>query len=472
MSTVTENENAVNTTVLMSSTADLTGFNGTNPELEASQDSEMREPWEGILGIQGSGTDDGRMIELVDVGHRELPVPFHVQTQIQEGHLTAECCGRIESIVRIPLSEFERRDEFDLSNTREDAFIIWGEGTLDGSDHADDAKRMLDNGAGVSLDGLRYSGNLWNKEDLSLVEIEGSDLSEVLSKVESGEYLRGLSGDIAGVTVVGTPAYKEAKVLIASAQLRFLPKATVLTASAAPVKPPLAWFQNPNFTELTPLKITKEGQVYGHLADWDGCHVGFQGMCVPPFRSAAGCAFFNTGALLTAEGEEVSVGKIMFSMDGEGHADDRLSYLEAQKWYDNATKVGAFVTAGEDQFGTWLAGALRPGLSEIEVQHMRSHPPSGDWRPIRPHDYNSELLAALCVPIGGFPIARRALVASANGGITAIITAPLQIPTENDERRIRRQRELLARRLRATLGPRLGTPERIRKDVLAARDRA
>lgn len=438
-------------------------------ELLASQDSEMeREPWEGILGIEGSDTDDGRIIELNQVGHRDLPVPFHVQTQIQPGHDTAECCGRIESIVRIPLSEFERRAEFDLSDTREDAVIIWGEGTLDGSEHADNAKRMLENGAGVSLDGLRYSGNLWNKEDMSIVVIDEEDLSEVLSKVERGEYLRGISGDIAGVTVVGTPAYKEAKVLVASAQLRF-GGARVLTASAAPVKPPKSWFEDPQFTELTPLTITKEGRVYGHLADWDGCHVGLQGVCVPPYRSSTDYAYFNTGALMTEEGKEVTVGKIMFSMAGAGHAPEHLAYTEAQGWYDDATKVGAFVHAGADTFGTWLAGSLRPGLSEIEVQHLRSHPPSGDWRPIRPHDYNSELLAALCVPVGGFPIARRALVASADGYVSAIITAPLEVPTETGARRIRRQRELLSRRLRATLGPRLGTPERIRRDVLAAR---
>ena len=146
--------------------------------LDASQDSEMqREPWEGILGIEGSGTDDGRIIEFGQVGHRELPVPFHVQTQIQPGHDTAECCGRIESIVRVPLSEFARREEFDLSDTRDEAIVIWGEGTLDGSEHADNAKRMLENGAGVSLDGLRYSGNLWDKEDLSPVDITDADLS-------------------------------------------------------------------------------------------------------------------------------------------------------------------------------------------------------------------------------------------------------------------------------------------------------
>lgn len=440
---------------------------------DVSQDSEMeteREPWEGILGIEASPTDDGRMIER-GVGNRELPVPFHVQTQIQPGHDTAECCGRIETIEWIPFADFDRKEEFDLSETHPDAVVIWGTGTLDGSEHAANAKRMLENGAGVSLDGLRYSGNIYDRESLEAVDLEKEDLVEVFTKVERLEYLRGVNGDIAGVTVVGTPAYKEAKVLVASADLRFPPKVSVLVAGAGPVKPPRAWFEDPKFTELTPWTITKEGRVFGHLADWDGCHVGFQGMCVPPFRSTTGYAYFNCQTLETAEGDEVPIGKIMFSMDGAGHAPDHLSYMDAQRYYDNATKVAAFVHAGSDEFGTWIAGALRPGLSELEIQHIRSHGPSGDWRPIKPHDYNSELLAGLCVPIQGFPIARRALVASADGAISAIITAPLQLPTNAGARRIRRQRILLSRRLRSSLGPRLGSPERIRKEILAARAR-
>jgi hypothetical protein len=443
-------------------------------------ETEVREPWSGILGTEWSPTSDDRILELNEVGHRDLPVPFSVQIQRAEGHDGSYVCGRIETITRIPIEEFRKREDaedFSLGDVRDGAIVIYGEGTLDGSDFSEHAKRLLENGSGVSLDGLRYSGKLYSKDDLEEIEVDEGDLGALIGLAMGDECLRGVSGDISGVTVVDTPAFKEAKVLVASAQLRFhvFPPGfgrsnPVLTAASGPVKPPREWFEDPKLSELTPLVITKEGRVYGHLADWDGCHVGFQGVCVPPFRSTTDYAYFNVGALETAEGDQVSVGKIMFSMTGAGHADPNLSYHEAQRYYDDATKVAAHVHAGSDEFGTWIAGALRPGLTELELQHIRSHPPSGDWRPIKPTDWNSELLAALCVPVGGFPIPRRqALVASADGDITAIITAPLQIPTEEHSRRIRRQRIMLSRRLRASLGPRLGSRERIRKDVLAAR---
>lgn len=444
-----------------------------------------REPWSGILGTEWSPTDDGRLLERDRISHRDLPVPFSVQVQRAEQHDGSFVCGRIESISRIPIEEFAKRpdaNQFSLDHIRPGAIVLYGEGTLDGSEYADHAKRLLENGNGVSLDGLRYSGKLYAREDLSEIEADEGDFGMFLELAMGEGSLRGINGDISGVTVVDTPAFKEAKVMVASAQLRFhdpevVPLSgnsawspNVMVAAAAPVKAPSAWFKDPELRELTPLTITKEGRVYGHLADWDGCHVGMQGICVPPFRSTTDYAYFNVGAYETAEGEEVSIGKIMFSMSGAGHAPVHMAYMDAQRYYDDSTKVAAFVHAGADQHGTWLAGALRPGLSELEVQHIRAHPPSGDWRPIRPTDFNSELIAGLCVPVGGFPIPRRqALVASADGEITAIITAPLQIPNAVGARRIRRQREVLARELREIFGPRIGTPSRIRQEVLAAR---
>lgn len=448
-----------------------------------------REPWSGILGTEWSPTEDGRILELNEIGHRDLPVPFRVQIQDDEGHKGAFNCGSIEEISRVPVEEFAKRDDaddFDLSDIREGAIVIFGEGTLDGSSYAQEAKRILGNGSGVSLDGLIFSGNLYDKEDLSKIDQDSADMGDLFEAVMQGDYLRGVSGDIAGVTVVDIPAFREAKVVVASAQLRFLSDhgevitdgdgvvgymfGRGLTASAAPVKPPMEWFSDPGLTELTPLTITPEGRVFGHLADWDGCHVGFQGICVPPFRSYSEYAYFNTGMIETVEGEEVPCGKIMFCMKGNGHApaDDYLAYEEVQRYYDDATKVGAFVRAGSDRFGTWLAGALRPGLTEIEVQHLRSHPPSGDWRPIK--NGPSELVAAFSVPIGGFPIPRRALVASADGEITAIISAPLQIGEDMNWRKRKRKKIMLARRLEAAIGPRLGTRERIRQDLIAHKE--
>ncbi len=418
---------------------------------DAPQD--VREPWSGILGIEMSPTGDGRLLES-GITHRDLPVPFSVQIQRADGHDGAFNCGRIEQISIIPIAQFKKRPdaaEFDLTDVRDGASVIYGEGTLDPSPYAEEAKRILENGSGVSLDGLQESGSLYNNTDLTEVDLESMDLTEIIGGVTSGEYLRGINGEIGGVTVVDVPAFKEAKVMVADGEIHFSGPFSLksLTAAAAPVKPPRSWFEDPGLSELTPLKITKEGRIYGHLADWDGCHTGFGDVCVPPFRSFSDYAYFNVGEILTSDGDLIPCGKLMFCREGNGHAplDPRMSAMEVSKYYDDATKVGGFVRAGADRYGTWLAGALRPGLSESEVQHLRTHPPSGDWRPIP--GKGSELVAAFSVPIPGFPIPR-SLVASGNEGQLMVITGPLVIQ-EMGPREFQRRKQMLTARLKAVL---------------------
>ncbi len=193
-------------------------------------------------------------------------------------------------------------------------------------------------------------------------------------------------------------------------------------------------------------------------------------MCVPPFRSATEYAYFNNHEIETAEGDLVPIGKVMFSRDGVGHAptDPELTWQDVQRHYDDATCVGAFVHAGSDRFGTWIAGELAPGLNDLEVQHMRTHGPSGDWRPIKPTDMTSELVATIAVPIQGFQIARRALVASANGHITAIITAPLALTDSDRTHSRRRAKVMLGERLRSALGVREHTRAEMRRETGSA----
>jgi len=382
--------------------------------------------WEGVLGLEGQPTEDGRYVPPGETSERDLPIPLLVQTQTAEGHDGAAVCGRIESVTRIPAAEFERGDDFDLGELRDAAVVIWGEGVLDGSENAQEAERMIENGAGVSMDGLRSTGKLYDADSLEEIDEEKLDLSEILEGLFSGAYLRALGGKIAGATIVSIPAFEAARVgLTAGGQIRIV-RRIGLVASAAPVKPPVEWFADPRLAGLTPLTITPEGRIYGHLADWNGCHTGFERVCVPPFRSASNFGYFNTGEIETDSGELVPCGKLMFCRNGGKHAPvtASVSWQEVVQHYDDATKVGGFVRAGSDRFGTWLAGAMRHDLTDVEIQHLRTHPPSGDWRPIP--GKGTELVAAFAVPIPGFPISR-ALVASGADGLT-LISGPLVLP--------------------------------------------
>jgi hypothetical protein len=46
-----------------------------------------------------------------------------------------------------------------------------------------------------------------------------------------------------------------------------------------------AWFRNPHLDGPTPLTVTDDGRVYGHLALWGTCHTGFDGVCIEPPHS-------------------------------------------------------------------------------------------------------------------------------------------------------------------------------------------
>ena len=434
-------------------------------------------PFRGPIAIEAHPTADRRVLMAGEIGERDMPLPLNVQIQTSDGHDQSFNAGRIDEILHVPISEVsdEDKQEFGLEDLGENTIVIWGTGTFDTSEYADEAQRMLSNGAGVSIDMSKDREALLDPETMQEIDTEGMDPMEVALAALSGEYLRGLAGKIGGATVVTMAAFEEAtirvledKVLVASAFGLAFERPFALIASAGPVKPPREWFENPNFTELTPWTVTKDGRVFGHLADWDGCHIGFQGVCVPPFRSATDYSYFNLHEIETGEGDLVAVGKVMFSRSGAGHAstDPNLSWQEVQRHYDDATKVGAFVRAGSDRFGTWIAGALRSDLTDLEVQHMRTHGPSGDWRPIKPTDVTSELVAALAVPVQGFQIPRKALVASADGHITAIITAPLQLGEEDGARRRRREKEILKQRLREVLEIRELSREEMRRAAM------
>ena len=187
-----------------------------------------------------------------------------------------------------------------------------------------------------------------------------------------------------------------------------------LLAGGFPVKPPKAWFDKPELTGPTPLDVTDEGRVYGHIAPWGVSHIGMAGSVVTPKNPDGKYAYFRTGALRTEEGVDVHVGQL--TLVG-GHAPISATAAQAVKHYDDTNSAVADVVVGEDQYGVWAAGALRPNVTPEQVRAMRACPPSGDWRPV---NGRLELVAACHVNVQGFPIAK-ALYAS--GAVTALVAA-------------------------------------------------
>lgn len=180
-------------------------------------------------------------------------------------------------------------------------------------------------------------------------------------------------------------------------------------------------FRNPELTEPTPITFTKDGRVYGHIATWDACHIGIDGICQNPPASSSDYRYFRKGVIDTDEGE-ITVGNITF---GTGHIGLRATASQATAHYDKPSAVRAYVATGEDVFGIWFAGVVKPGLRKDDIAEFKAlGAVSGDWRYVKGA---LELVGVTAVNVNGFQLERRptALVAAANGHQTALIPPPV-----------------------------------------------
>jgi 2'-5' RNA ligase len=205
----------------------------------------------------------------------------------------------------------------------------------------------------------------------------------------------------------------------------------VVVAGGA-VRPPAAWFADPQLDGPTPLTVDEDGRIRGHAATWNACHIGFPQQCVTAPRSTSGYAYFTTGAVLTDDGQQVPVGSI--TMD-TGHAPTSMSRQAAAAHYDHTGAAVADVAVGEDAHGIWVAGALRASVDEHTAARLRASALSGDWRRV---GGGLELVALLAVNVPGFPIPR-ARVASgeplalvAAGALPSSTTAAQGLAIDNE----------------------------------------
>lgn len=390
---------------------------------EPEERSEEEKPrWQAVLAFTGLPTSDGRYMMPGKIGHRDLPLSLMSQTVTSaDGHAGAEVAGNIDNIW-----------EEDRNDLGEGVVAIMGEGNFADNEAGQEALKLVQDQMlrGVSIDFAPEETMFLDRETHEPIEDDDLDLDMLFG----GEYLRGFTGEIMGATLVPFPAFGDAHMeviyedapLVASApriwavegkQLTLVKKQALTAAAAgrAPLTPPRAWFEMPEPDEPTPLTVTDDGQVYGHLALWGQCHAGFE-ICEVAQRSRSGYAFFHTGALTTAEGDEINVGRITVGQKGAakgGHASIVLGTQGAMEHYDNTACVGAYVRAIDGKHGIWLSGTVRADCPAEKIIEMKANPPSGDWR----YEMKSrcrELIAALCVPVGGFAIPRfEARVASA-----------------------------------------------------------
>jgi DNA-binding ferritin-like protein len=354
---------------------------------------------------EGAESGDGRSFSIGAVTMRQLPLPLMWQIKTAQGHDGSVVVGRIDKM---------ERTADGIGNAY---------GVFDSGEYGREAERLVRGGfiRGISADLDRFEA-----------DAEEETSSEENKKMGTGK-IKITKGRIMGVTLVPKPAFQECKILLTDeiVDVQEEPVSSIgmqvkkpvssesaLVACAAvvasiPMTPPKSWFENPKLTGPTPLTVTDDGRVFGHIAAWHVDHIGLTFGTKPP-RSKSGYSYFHTGVCRTEEGEDIPVGQLTLA---GGHAPLEASAKSAAKHYDDTASAFADVHAGEDSFGIWVSGSLRPSISPEQVRAIRASAPSGDWRPIQGA---LELVAVCQVNVPGFPIARARV---ASGEVMALVAA-------------------------------------------------
>lgn len=382
-----------------------------------------------LLAPEEHPTGDNRYFEKGSLTVRDLPLPLLWQPATDEGHKKSYIVGRIDSIERVgPAGIGPLNNKFDgLGNAV---------GVFDTSPLAREAERMVRNGFlnWVSVDLDEFEGEVDSPEIAELADDDGA--APAKRKIKNDRTTVNAARATAA-TLVAKPAFQEVKIQIVDSIVDdtygFEPEViedgeymddgflddydyqeASLVASAAPVVPPRKWLSNPKLNGPTPLTVEDDGRVFGHIALWKTDHIAYGNQRVKPPRSSSGYSYFRTGVIRCDDGSDVPVGQL--TLVG-GHASMSLSADAAKSHYDNTMSGVVDVSAGEDQYGIWVAGALRPGVTPEQVRVLRASALSGDWRPI---NGRLELVAICSVPVPGFPNPR-AMVAG--GQVVALVAA-------------------------------------------------
>jgi 2'-5' RNA ligase len=173
------------------------------------------------------------------------------------------------------------------------------------------------------------------------------------------------------------------------------------------IHPPKSAFAQKKLTRKTMMTVVpRDGynEVYGHLADWESCHMGLQigqpDVCIKPPRSRRGYKDFHISTQLTAEGEIVEVGKLTIDTY-HGSTRRGITAAQVRAHYEHTGTEAAVGRVYEDEFGPAFFGVQVPDDNPALAQKIRRTPVSGHWHPI---DGHLELVAALGVNRPAYPI--------------------------------------------------------------------
>lgn len=391
---------------------------------EAQPQTFADEPWQGILTVEGAESGDGRMFSLGSLDWAQLPLPLMYQPANVGGHNGSIMVGQITQAAR-------KGSE------------IAGWGTVSGEalagEHGDGIRQMMESG-GVSVDVDKVKD-----ADVEMIYADEESAGGFMSKPETTIFHR---GRIRGATLVAFPAFVEAK-------LHFTNQVTTaaadcgcddndleayefdadepLTAAAhtitIPDLPKASWFDRPTDVKMYgALTVTDEGRVFGRLAPSNVTHRAVKRRV--PMRTVDYSRWMNKETIVEG-GERIVTGVITMNC-GHAATDNYGTLANRKEHYDNSCSIAANVRIGEDADGVWVAGALRHGVTSEQVSTMMGCQLSGDWQPHPDRPGVTEFIAALLVPVPGFPQARTAPSVTYTDGVLSASAVPIRLGFEEE----------------------------------------
>jgi hypothetical protein len=228
-------------------------------------------------------------------------------------------------------------------------------------------------------------------------------------------------------------------------------------------------FTKPALSRITPITITEDGHVFGHVATHDTCHVGMRDACTTAPIDDDGYRMFHR---YQVPGVEQPVGRITVGHGQHqcscrqcgGHNDDhaclKLSAGGAIAHHDQLSTV-AWVCAGEDEDlnAIWVSGVINPEATIDDIRVLNRHKVSGDWRPVGGQTTLVEVLA-LSREEPGFPLPRVRLSTSGVHALTAAGTIrPMVDEDPSDPIDYERLASLVADKINSKMATQPAEPE-------------
>jgi len=458
-----------------------------------------------LLAPINASTGDGRRFASGGITMDDMPMPFEWARTREGGHDGAVAVGAIQEAAVMTIADavadgWIGADAVKGMDATSEA--VFGRGVM--FDDADREKmpRLAEDVAEAMH--LMTGGTLGPSVDLDSFEatpvMAGSDeplnwemVEQYMEQNDGAEPAIELlitQGRVRAATLVTIPAFSET-----SRPLELLPDeesdeqaddteraartvALIASVSGGRPAPSIGAFALPELAGPTAITWDWEnGRVFGHVATWATCHVGYEGVCVTPPREDDTYAWFNRYTVETADGGPIGAGRITV---GGRHAALSMSASSAMNAYDDKT-VAAHVRAYADAYGIVVAGVIEPGLTGGERAVLERRKISGDWREVGSSLSLVEVLALSPGPRAhsepGFPVVETHSVRGRQVALTASLgpdpaTATFRVGEALDVAAIVRQTLAAERDEQARLSARAQLEATVEADDVKAADDA